>query len=67
MRPRVTILDRSRFRKRRATERSALAQHIDSVDVSSGEGVEPIETPYFRRKLRILDEASEREILDSNL
>lgn len=67
MRPRVTILDRSRFRKRRATERSALAQHIDSVDVSGGEGVEPIETPYFRRKLRILDEASEREILDSNL
>ncbi len=32
-----------------------------------GDGVESVETVYFRRKLRILDELSEREVLDSNL
>lgn len=66
MRLRVAIPDRRRFRKQRATELSALAQHVAGVDAQGGEGVEPVETPYFRRKLRILDKASE-EILDSDL
>jgi hypothetical protein len=67
MRPRAAIPDRPLFRKQRATELSGLAQHVAGIDVRGGESVKLVETAYFRRKLRILDEASEREILDSNL
>jgi len=48
-------------------EPRALAQHIAGVDVPGSERVDPVETPYFRRKLRVVEEASEREILDSDL
>jgi len=67
MSPRAAISGRPLFRKQRATELSGLAQYVPGVDVRDGESVEPVETAYFRRKLRILDEPSEREILDSNL
>ena len=67
MRTRAANSGRPIFRKQRATELSGLAQHVPGVDVSGGESVESVETAYFRRKLRILDEPSEREILDSNL
>lgn len=63
----MNIPDLPRFRKPRATEPRALAQHIAGVNVPGREGVEPVETPYFRRKLRVVEEASEREILDSDL
>jgi hypothetical protein len=68
MRPRVTAApDRRRFRMQRATGLSAPAQHVTGVAAPGSEGVESLQTPYFRRKLRVLEEASEREILDSDL
>lgn len=67
MRPRGTISVLPRYRKQRATEPRALAQNIAGVDVPGSERVDPVETPYFRRKLRVVEEASEREILDSDL
>jgi hypothetical protein len=35
--------------------------------VPGGEGVEPVESSYFRRKLRVIEEGLGREILDSDL
>lgn len=63
----VGIPIQPRFRKQRASEPRALAQLIAGVDVPGSERVDPFETPYFRRKLRVVEEASDREILDSDL
>lgn len=48
-------------------EPRALPQPFAGVDVPRIEGVEPLKTTYFRRKLRVVEDASEREILDSDL
>lgn len=65
MRPPVPTPDRVRFRKQRAMGVNAQARPVAGEDGRDSVGA--VENTYFRRKLRILDEASEGEMLDSDL
>lgn len=67
MKPRAAIPGRFPFRKHRTKEISDPAQYSHRGGLACGESVESVGKAYFQRKLRILDDSSEREILDSDL
>lgn len=65
MRLRVATPDRLRYRKRHAI--GARSQVRPSAGEDGDNSVGAVESTYFRRKLHILDEASQSEIIDTEL